>query len=93
MRLRELQSLTIYEASFRNGGTQDVDLHALRTCLDDLSAKGCGITELIVCYSDAWRQDMEELAKHARQFLWDGSMNGTTSVPVPFQTDPRPTKV
>jgi F-box associated protein len=92
-RLRELQSLTIYEASFRNGGTQDVDLHALRTCLDDLSAKGCGITELIVCYSDAWRQDMEELAKHARQFLWDGSMNGTTSVPVPFQTDPRPVPV
>ena len=94
MRLRELQSLTIYEASFRNnGGTQDVDLHALRNCLDDLSAKGCGITELIVCYSDAWRQDMEELAKHARQFLWDGSTNGTTSVPVPFQTDPPPLPV
>lgn len=90
VRLRELQSLTIYEASFRNGGTQDVDLHALRSCLDDFSARGCGITELIICYSDAWRQDMEELAKHSRQFLWDGSMNGTTSVPVPFQTDPRP---
>lgn len=91
MRLRELQSLTIYEASFRNnGGTQDVDLHALRNCLDNLAAKGCGITELIVCYSDTWRQDMEELAKHVRQFLWDGSTNGTTSVPVPFQTDARP---
>jgi hypothetical protein len=93
VRLRELQSLTIYEASFRSGGTQDVDLHALRNCLDDLSAKGCGITELIVCYSDAWRQDMEELAKHVRQFLWDGSINGTTTVPVPFQTDPRPLPV
>jgi hypothetical protein len=84
VRLPELQSLTIYEASFRNGGTQDVDLHALRTCLDDLSARGCGITELIVCYSDAWRQDMEELAKHVRHFLWDGRISGTTSVPVPF---------
>jgi hypothetical protein len=93
VRLRELQSLTIYEASFRNGGTQDVDLHALRTYLDDLSARGCGITELIVCYSDAWRQDIEELAKNTRQFLWDGSTNGTTSVPVPFQTDPRPPPV
>jgi hypothetical protein len=93
VRLRELQSLTIYEASFRNGETQDVDLHALRTCLDDFSARGCGITELIVCYSDAWRQDMEELAKNVKQFLWDGSINGTTSVPVPFQTDPRPPAV
>ena len=92
VRLRELQSLTIYEASFRNGGTQDVDLHALRNCLDDLSGGGCGITELIICYSDSWRQDMEELAKHVRQFLWDGSMNGTTSVPIPFQTDPRPSE-
>ena len=90
VQLRELQNLTIYEASFRNGGAQDVDFHALRTCLDDWSARDCGISELIVCYSDAWRQDMEELAKHVRQFLWDGSMNGTTSVPVPFQTDPRP---
>lgn len=90
VQLRELQSLTIYEASFRNGGSQDVDLHALRSCLDDWSARGCGITELIVCYSDAWRQDMEELAKHVKQFLWDGSINGTSSVPIPFQTDPRP---
>jgi hypothetical protein len=88
VRLRELQTLTIYEATFRNGGTQDVDLHALRNCLCELSARDCGLTELIVCYSDAWRQDMEELARHARHFLWDGSINGTTGVPIPSQTDP-----
>jgi len=81
IRLRELQILTIYEASFRDGGTQGVDLHALCNCLDQLSARGHGTIELIVCYSDAWRQDMEELAKHSRHFLWDGSINGTTGVP------------
>lgn len=83
VRLRELQILTIYEASFRDGETQDVDLHALRNCLDELSARGYGMNELIVCYSDACRQDMEELARRVPHFLWDGSTNGTTGVPVP----------
>ena len=86
-RLRELQSLTIHEASFRNGEIHDVSLHALCNRLDELSARGYGITELIVCYSDASRQDMEELAKHVRGFLWDGSTNGTSAVPVPLQLD------
>jgi hypothetical protein len=89
-RLRELQSLTVYEASFRNGGTQGVDLHALRNCLDELSAKGYGTNELIVCYSDVSRQDMEELARRVPKFLWDGSENGTKAVPVPPQPDPAP---
>ncbi|KAI9445795.1 hypothetical protein F5148DRAFT_1292724 [Russula earlei] len=87
VRLRELKRLTIYEASFRNNGTQDVDLHVLRNCLGQLVVNGHETTELIVCYSDACRQDMEELAKHVRHILWDGSINGTTSVPVPPQTD------
>jgi hypothetical protein len=87
VRLRELQSLTIYEASFRRGGTQDVDFHALRNCLNELSTRGYGTNELTVCYSDACRQDMEDLARHVRHFLWDGSMNGTESVPVPPQMD------
>jgi len=81
MRLRELQTLTIYEASFRSGGTQGIDLHALCNCLDQLSASGYGTIELIVCYTDAWRQDIEEVANHARHLLWDGSINGTTGVP------------
>ncbi|KAI9444337.1 hypothetical protein H4582DRAFT_1920817 [Lactarius indigo] len=89
-RLRELRSLTIHEASFRNGETQDVGLRALCDRLDELSARGYGVTELIVCYSDASRQDMEELAKHVREFLWDGSMNGTSGVPVPPQLDLAP---
>ncbi|KAH9063284.1 hypothetical protein EDB87DRAFT_1605062 [Lactarius vividus] len=89
-RLRELRSLTIHEASFRNGETQDVGLRALCNRLDELSARGYGVTELIVCYSDASRQDMEELAKHVREFLWDGSMNGTSGVPVPPQLDLAP---
>lgn len=89
-RLRELRSLTIHEASFRNGETHDVSLRALCDRLDELSAKGYGVTELIVCYSDASRQDMEELAKHAREFLWDGSTNGTSGVPVPPQLDLAP---
>ncbi len=89
-RLRELRSLTIHEASFRNGETQDVSLHALCDRLDELSARGYGVTELIVCYSDASRQDMEELARHVREFLWDGSMNGTSGVPVPPQLDYAP---
>ena len=82
VRLRELQSLTIYEATFRSNGAQDVDLHALRNFLSELSTRGIGTTELTVCYSDAWRQDMEDLAKHVRHFLWDGSINGTMSVPI-----------
>ncbi|KAH9025008.1 hypothetical protein EDB83DRAFT_2389576 [Lactarius deliciosus] len=89
-RLRELRSLTIHEASFRNGETQDVGLRALCDRLDELSARGYGVTELIVCYSDASRQDMEELAKHVREFLWDGSMNGMSGVPVPPQLDLAP---
>ncbi len=90
VRLRELQSLSIYEASFRSDGTQDVDFHALRNCLNELSERGYGTTELTVCYSDAWRQDMEDLAKQVRHFLWDGSINGTIGVPIPPQTDPVP---
>jgi hypothetical protein len=86
-RLRELQSLAVYEASFRNEGTQDLDLHALRNCLDELSTNGYGPNELIVCYSDGSRQDMEELARPVRKFLWDGSENGTKAVPVPLQPD------
>jgi len=89
-RLRELRSLTIHEASFRNGETHDVSLRALCDRLDELSASGHGATELIVCYSDASRQDMEELAKHVRGFLWDGSTNGTSGVPVPPQLDLAP---
>jgi len=89
-RLRELRSLTIHEASFRNGETHDVSLRALCDRLDELSERGYGVTELIVCYSDASRQDMEELAKHVREFLWDGSTNGTSGVPVPMQLDLAP---
>ena len=90
VRLCELQTLTVYEATFRNGETQGIDLHALRNCLDELSAKGHGANELIVCYSDASRQDMEELASRVRTFLWDGSLNGTMAVPVPPHPDPAP---
>ncbi|KAH9077969.1 hypothetical protein EDB83DRAFT_2347360 [Lactarius deliciosus] len=43
--------------SFRNGETQDVGLRAL-------CDQAMGSPKLIVCYSDASRQDMEELAKH-----------------------------
>lgn len=81
--LPKLETLTIYEAAFRSSaGARDFDFSALMGCLKAREKNGKKVPRLVVCYSDARREDMEVLAGCASEFVWDGSQQGRQSVPV-----------
>ncbi|THH20464.1 hypothetical protein EW146_g911 [Bondarzewia mesenterica] len=83
--LPNLELLTIYEAVFRaETGEREADFDALTKMLDIRKVKGRRLPRLVLCYSDVSRKDVEELAELVGSFVWDGSMQGRSTVPVPL---------
>ncbi|KAA1474363.1 hypothetical protein DENSPDRAFT_325545 [Dentipellis sp. KUC8613] len=88
--LPSLQTLTVCEGAFRSfpshrmgSGTRGVDFEALMTCLEARKNAGKRLEKLVVCYSDASRSDMEELGTMVDRLVWDGSLFGRDSIPIP----------
>jgi len=90
--LPALDTLSVNEAVFRSGGVRDADYSALVAALGARSVVGVRLPHLVVCYSDAMRQDLEDLAGVVADLVWDGSLQGRASVPVAREPEQEPSE-
>lgn len=89
--LPNLSTLTIYEAVFRTeSGARDKDFDGLLWMLERRAESGARLENLVLCYSDVDRRDIEKLADLVKSLVWDGSLRGRTSVPVPLESAAEP---
>ncbi|KAI0050280.1 hypothetical protein FA95DRAFT_640882 [Auriscalpium vulgare] len=76
-----LHTLAVYEAVGAG------DFRPLRRTLQQRIDLGIRLPSLVVCYSNVVRSVMEGFAGLAGEVLWDGSVSGMQTVPVPMEVE------